>query len=68
MYPFQDEKARQHARGIYKEQDKLKTAVLKNTPVLRQYHKMSYIPQYTSWYKLYNPLSGIVPDKKKGEK
>ena len=60
LYIPRSEGARTHKRGVYKDRDRLGVSIMKNTPVLRQFHKMSYIPTYTSWYKLYNPAAPYV--------
>ena len=55
-YMFIDDEDKTYSSGIYKYENKLKTASMKNTQVLRQIHKMQYIPAYNDWYKAYNPF------------
>jgi len=55
-YPFLNPEDRVFSNGMYNGEDKLKIAIMKNTPLFRQYHKMMYIPLYNNWYKAYNPI------------
>lgn len=44
-------------RGIYKDENKIKVALFKVAPVLRQINKHNHLQSTMSYYNMYNPLS-----------
>lgn len=43
-------------RGVYKDRRKFEVQASKVIPIIRQIHKQQYIPNYTAFYKMYNPF------------